>query len=249
MHYCTMALITGYGVKADVAIEMLFRTQWGKFSVNAHLCLLSRLYSGEKPAQELNHCNAIPPHGIAETAYLSGILHGFHDSYRWRYINDRNFCAVEKREASGATAHKYAVILISLQCRRHVFVGQHLYFVCMEIHPNFCSQFSLVDKQCGFILMYEQITDKDGVAVYVLSAEIERPCYLVECSDEHTVSMVAAYRFSNTGQFRLYAFPCVFLLLYLYWRKRNLWAVFPYRAEWVEICPYRYPRCRTKVSD
>ena len=98
----------------------------------------------------------------------------------------------------------------------------------MEIYLNFGRQFPLVDKQRGFVLLYEQVADKDRVAVYVRSAQVECPCYLVKCGDEHAVCMSVAYSFPDTGQLRLYAFSCILLRLYLHHGKRNLRTVFPY---------------------
>ena len=139
------------------------------------------------------------------------------------------------------TVHEYIVLTVCPKCRCYVAILPQLNTTGFEIGGHTVCYLPAVDKQHCRHMGDKQVRHENGIAVYIGSTQIERPCDIVERRHEHALGVTLTHGGTHTGEFRRAILAGILHGMKLDRGERSLGAVFPYQGERVEIGAQRQP--------
>ena len=186
MYHRPMCAVSGYGVKRVVEIQGLFAAVSGQDFGHAHFSQRLAVFHHRADFHErTNHGHTVAHHGIAYAVNLYIVLYGFqHRGRRLSYHGTVAERAFKQRSGLGC-AYQHACVFRKRPKEVHGgIVGSHGHIVGLQIRKHTVCQLVTVDEYCRVVLRQVQECCGHRVAGYVAGADVEYPCYLVECGYE-----------------------------------------------------------------
>ena len=106
-------------------------------------------------------------------------------------------------------------------------ISIRFYTYFFQVGFNGISKFRLINKQCCLVGSYQQITDKNGIAMHIRTSEIQRPGYIIERRNQHSINVFLPQGLSDASKLICCRLTSVFQRVYLYGILRNRRSVDP----------------------
>ena len=91
----------------------------------------------------------------------------------------------------------------------YVFIRMHFYSILPQVGFHFSIHLGRLDEEVGFFWFYEQVADDHRIAMYVRSAEVECPGYLVQGGEQQGIGAGFLHPLADEAQFLFATFSRV----------------------------------------
>ena len=174
---------------------------------------------------------------------------GFHLRNRGLGTDDLTRWGMEQGIIDLVGIQLYVVLKIILQPLSHVFVIIDCDMLLFQVSRYFWGELHIINIKGCCIRTNKEIGHKDRIAVDIRPPQVQRPCDIIKCCDQDTISMVLPKCLTNTRQFTLSRFPSIFQRLQFYLIQWNDGTILPNESKRVKIGPDCYASRLSQLLD
>ena len=186
MHDGSVLFVSRNRVETLAHVKGLGSPGFMQFLVDAQFRLLARRDRAFQPLEEFDKRHSVALHGSPQTGNFLLVADGLQQRHRRFAPDNRAFrtdgrvngeirlSGVDKNPPSGK----------ALQESLHLVIIMQAYLLLFQIRSNLLRHLFRRDEINRLFLCDKQIADYDRIAIYVVSSEIECPCYLVQSRQE-----------------------------------------------------------------